>query len=198
VKAPEQKASSWATPLRYLHGPWRHMRSNVVAYLALVVAIGGSGSYALAAVSASNGTIAVCVDKGSGVMHLAKRQRCGSHQSRIGLRPALEAWAAVEPNGDITVGSGLSITHLGVGTYNVAVTAASCRNAQENAPVVGVDDSEPAAGFGLGAFPVAWTQGTGFTGKTFLVHAGVVVNGGFQPRDETLNITDSCGFPPGT
>ena len=64
--------------------------------------------------------------------------------------------------------------------------------------MVGVDDSEPAAGFGPGAFPVAWTQGTGFTGKTFLVHAGVVVNGGFQPRDETLNITDSCGFPPGT
>ena len=91
MKAPDQKASSRATPLRYLHGPWRHIRSNVVAYLALVVAVGGSGSYALAAVSASNGTIAVCVDKGSGVMHLAKHQRCGSHQSRIGLRPALEA-----------------------------------------------------------------------------------------------------------
>ena len=55
MKAPDQKASSRATPLRYLHGPWRHLRSNVVAYLALVVAIGGSGSYALAAVSASNG-----------------------------------------------------------------------------------------------------------------------------------------------
>ncbi|MBV9339225.1 MAG: hypothetical protein JO243_25325 [Solirubrobacterales bacterium] len=70
---PTKKGSSRATPLRYLRGPWRHVRSNVVAYLALVVAVGGSGSYALAAVSASNSTIAVCVDKGSGVMHLAKR-----------------------------------------------------------------------------------------------------------------------------
>jgi hypothetical protein len=104
----------------------------------------------------------------------------------------------VAPNGDVNVGSGLSITHAGVGTYNVTVTAAGCRNAQENAPVVSVDDAEPAAGFGPGAFPVAWTQGTGFTGKTFLTHTGVVVNGAFQPRDETFNITDSCGFPPGT
>jgi hypothetical protein len=198
VKAPDEKATSRVTAMRYLHGSLRHIRSNVVAYIALVVAVAGSGGYALAAVSASNGTIAVCVDKGSGLMHLAKHQRCGGHQARIGLRPALEAWAAVEPNGDITVGSGLSITHTGVGTYNVTVTAAGCRNAQQNAPVVGVDDSEPAAGFGPGTFPVAWTQGTGFTGKTFLVHAGVVVNGSFQPRDETLNITDSCGFPPGT
>ena len=114
-----------------------------------------------------------------------------------GSRPALEAWAAVEPNGDITVGSGLSITHAGVGTYDVTVTAASCRNAQENAPVVSVDDSEPAAGFGPGAFPVAWTQGTGFTGKTFLVHAGVVVNGGFQPRDETVQHHRLVRIPAG-
>ena len=65
---------------------------------------------------------------------------------------------------------------------------------QHNAPVVSANDAEPAAGFGPGAFPVAWTQGTGFTGKTFMIHTGVVVNGEFQPRDETFNITDSCGF----
>jgi hypothetical protein len=198
VKAPDAKAPSRMIALRYLQATLRHVRPNVVAYIALAVAVGSGGSYALAAVSASNGTIAVCVDKGSGVMHLAKHQQCGRRQSRIGLRPALEAWAAVAPNGDISVGSGLSITHLGVGIYNVTVTAASCRNAQQNAPVVSADDAEPAAGFSAGAFPVAWTQGTGFTGKTFITHTGVVVNGEFQPRDETFNITDSCGFPPGT
>ena len=69
------------------------------------------------------------------------------------------------PNGDITVGSGLSITHAGAGTYNVTVTAASCRDAQQNAPVVSADDAEPAAGFSPGAFPVAWTQGTGFQAR---------------------------------
>ena len=132
MKAPDTKATSRVTALRYLHATLRHVRSNVVAYLALVVAVGCGGSYALAAVSASNGTIAVCVDKGSGVMHLAKHPRCGRHQSRIGLRlAARRPWAAVAPNGDIAVGSGLSITHAGVGTYNVTVTAASCRNAQQ-------------------------------------------------------------------
>ena len=125
-----------------------------------MVALGGGGSYALAAVSASNGTVAVCVDKGSGVMHLAKHTRCGRRQSRIGLEPSLDAWAAAGPDGDISVGAGLSITHAGAGTYDVTVTAASCRHARENAPVVSVDDSEPAAGFGQGVFPVAWHSGS--------------------------------------
>ncbi len=198
MKAPDTKITSRATPLRYLKAVGRHVRSNAVAYIALAVAVGSGGSYALAAVSASNGTIPVCVDKGSGVMHLAKHPRCGHGQSRIGLEPSLDAWAAVGPDGDISVGAGLSITHAGVGTYDVTVTAASCRHAQQNAPVVSVDDSEPAAGFGQGAFPVAWTQGIGFTGKNLIIHTGVVVNGEFQSKDEPFNITDSCGFPPGT
>jgi hypothetical protein len=200
VKAPDTKASRRVTALRYLHAMLRHVRSNVVAYIALAVAVGSGGGYALAAVSASNGTIAVCVDKGSGVMHLAEHPRCGRGQRRIGLEPSLDAWAAVSPNGDINVGAGLSITHGGVGTYDVTVTAASCRHAQQNAPVVSVDDAQPPAGLASqqGAFPVAWTQGIGFTGKNLIIHTGVVVNGEFQPRDETFNITDSCGFPPGT
>jgi hypothetical protein len=186
------------------HRILRHLHANIVGYVAIVIAIGSGGGYALAA-SAHNGTIAVCVDRSSGVMHLAKHARCGRHQSRIGLssaldRPRGQAWAAVEPNGAINVGSGLSITYAGVGTYNVTVTAASCRNALNNAPVVSVEDSQPPGGLGSnpGAFPVAWTEGTGFTGKTFTIHSGVVANGAFQPRDERFNITDSCGFASGT
>jgi hypothetical protein len=184
--------------------PLHHLRRNVIAYLALFLALGAGGSYALAA-SASNGTIAVCVDKGTGLMHVAKHPRCGRHQTRIGLsaaldRPSGRAWAAVGPNGAIAEGSGLSITHAGVGSYNVTVTAASCRFANTNSPVVSVDDGQPPAGFGgnPGAFPVAWAQGTGFTGRTFTIHTGVVVNGGFQPKDETFNVADSCGGPSGT
>ena len=99
VNTPDTKAPSRATALRHLHGAGRHLRSNVVAYLALAVAVGSGGSYALAA-TATNGTIAVCVDKGSGVMHLAKHPRCGRHQTRIGLssaldRPTVSAWAEV-------------------------------------------------------------------------------------------------------
>jgi hypothetical protein len=204
VKPTETKETGRPSSLRHLRAPLRHLRSNVVAYLALAVAIGSGGSYALAATT-SNGTVAVCVDNGSGVMHLAKHPRCGRHQSRIGLsgaldRPTGRAWAAVGPNGVIDEGSGLSITHGGVGTYNVTVTAGSCRFANTNAPVVTVDDGDPPAGFGgnPGAFPVAWTEGTGFTGRTFTIHSGVVVNGEFQPRDETFNLADSCGGPSGT
>ncbi|MGH2884140.1 MAG: hypothetical protein ACRDPA_15845 [Solirubrobacteraceae bacterium] len=90
------------------HRILRHLRANIVGYVAIVIAIGSGGGYALAA-SAHNGTIAVCVDKGSGVMHLAKHPRCGRHQSRIGLSSALDrptgrAWAAVEQNGAIALG----------------------------------------------------------------------------------------------
>ena len=188
--------------LRPLCRVGHHISRNVIAYLALFFALGAGGSYALAA-TASNGTIAVCVDSGSGVMHLAKHQRCGRHQSRIGLSAALDrptgrAWARVEQNGAINEGSGVSITHAGVGTYNVTVTAASCRFANTNAPVVSVDDAQPPGGFGAGAFPVSWTDGFGFTGKTFMIHTGVVVNGEFQPKDETFNLADSCGGPSGT
>ena len=169
MKAPDTKATSRATALRYLHAPWRHIRSNVVAYLALVVAVGGGGSYALAA-SASNGTIAVCVDKGSGVMHVAKHPRCGRHQSRIGLssaldRPTVSAWAAVNDVGGIESGAGLSITHTGTGRYDGHGHRRELPHASNNAPVVSVNDGAAAVQARQpSAFPVAWTQTASYRG----------------------------------
>ena len=198
MKTPDTKATGLATALRHLHGVGRHLRSNVVAYLALAVAVGSGGSYALAA-TASNDTIAVCVDKGSGVMHLAKHPRCGRHQSRIGLsaaldRPAVSAWATANVNGGIESGSGTSITHGGPGTYEVRVTAANCRHAFNNAPVVSINDGEPPYGTGASsAFPLAWTETASSGVEAFTIHTGVVVSGAFQPRDEPFNFTDSCG-----
>ena len=197
MNTPDTKATGRATALRHLRGAGRHLRSNVVGYVALAVAVGSGGSYALAA-TASNGTIAVCVDKGSGVMHLATHPRCGPHQTRLGLssaldRPAVSAWAEVVPNGHVVTGAGVSISHAGVGVYNVTVTAASCRDAANNAPVVTVNDGEPPYSSAASTFPVAWTQraGTGF--DAFTVYTGVVVGGAFQPRDESFSVTDSCG-----
>lgn len=197
MKTSKSKATGETTAFRYVRAPLRHLRSNIVAYLALVVAVASGGSYALAA-SASNGTTAVCVDKGSGVLHLAKHPRCGRHQSRIGLssaldRPTVSAWAAANENGGIESGRGVRIAHSGTGVYDIAVTAASCRHAFNNSPLVSINDYEPPAGFGAGAFPVAWTQ-TASTGvEAFTIHTGVVVSGTFQPRDEPFNLTDSCG-----
>jgi hypothetical protein len=193
------KRSGARVALRHLRPPLRHFRSNVVSYLALAVAVGSGGSYALAATTSNgtNGTIAVCVDKGSGVMRLAKHPRCGRGQSRIGLssaldRPAVSAWAGVELNGAIASGSGASVTHAGTGVYSVTVTAASCRDASNNAPLVSINDSEPPYSSATGTFPVAWTEtaGTGF--EAFTIHTGVVVGGAFQPRDESFSFTDSC------
>ena len=200
MKTPDTKPTGLAMALRHLRGVGRHLRSNVVAYLALPVAVGSGGSYALAA-TASNGTIAVCVDKGSGVMHLAKHPRYGRGQSRIALSSALDrptVGALVAPNGGVTSGLGVSIGHAGAGVYDVTITAARCRGALNNAPVVSVNDSEPPGGRGAGAFPVAWTMPTGFRGDTFTVYTGVVVAGAFQPQDESFNLADSCEFAPGT
>ena len=198
MNAPDTKATGPAPALRYLHGIGRHFRSNFVAYLALIVAVGSGGSYALAAASAGNGTTAVCVDKGSGVMHLAKHPRCGRGQSRIGLssaldRPSVNAWAVVELNGAVASGVGVRIAHAGSGVYDITVTAANCRHALNNAPVVTVNDGEPPYSSAASTFPVAWTQraGTGF--EAFTVYTGVVVGGAFQPRDESFSVTDSCG-----
>jgi hypothetical protein len=196
VKTPDTKATGPATALRHLRGAGRHFRSNVVAYLALAVAVGSGGSYALAA-TASNGTTAVCVDNGSGVMHLAKHTRCGRHQTRIGLssaldRPTVNAWAEVVSNGHVLTGAGVSISHAGVGVYNITVTAASCRDAGNNAPVVSASDTEPPGGQATTSFPVAWALPASTGIEAFTVYTGVVVSGGFQSRDESFNFTDSC------
>ena len=43
------------------------------------------------------------------------------------------------------------------------------------------------------SFPVAWT-GPASTGiEAFTIYTGVVVSGAFQPKDESFNLTDSCG-----
>jgi hypothetical protein len=197
VNTSESMSTRQTGAFRYLRVPLRHLRSNIVAYIALAVAVGSGGSYALAA-SASNGTLAVCVDKGSGVMHLAKHPRCGRHQSRIGLssaldRPTVGAWATANVNGGIESGSGASIIHPGAGTYEVRVTATSCRHAANNAPVVSINDGEPPYGTGTStAFPVAWTETASSGVEAFTIHTGVVVSGAFQPRDEPFNFTDSC------
>jgi hypothetical protein len=197
VTTPEAKATGPARALRQLQAPLRYLRSNLISFLALVVAVGMGGSYALAA-SGSNGTIAVCVDKGSGVMHLAKHPRCGRHQSRLGLssaldRPTVSAWAAANINGGIESSSGASITHVGAGTYEIRVTAASCRHAANNAPVVSINDGAPPYGTGAStAFPVAWTEAASTGVEAFTIHTGVVVSGAFQSRDEPFNFTDSC------
>ena len=95
----------------------------------------------------------------------------------------MNAWAEVVFDGHVVTGAGVSIRHVGVGVYNVTVTAASCRDAGNNAPVVSVSDSEPPGGQAPTSFPVAWTMPASTGIEAFTIYTGVVVNGEFQPKD---------------
>ena len=64
---------------------------------------------------------------------------------------------------------------------------------QDNAPVVSVDDAQPPRASAASTFPWPGHRGPAYRVEAFTIHTGVVVNGAFQPRDETFNFTDSCG-----
>jgi hypothetical protein len=192
-----------------MHHPiLRHLRANVMAYLALGLALGAGGGYALAATNTTR-TITVCTDKMTGVLHLHARGRCKRGQTSLSWNqkgaqgatgsqgpsgaagaPAVSVWADVTDPGTVLAGQGLSVQHASAGTYQVTVTAGGCAQGF-NAPVVSVSDSYPPAGQVAGAFPVAWVGDTG-TNQQFTVHTGVVVGGVFTPTDHTFNLQDSC------
>ena len=95
----------------------------------------------------------------------------------------------------LRVATGVRITHAGAGLYNITVTAASCRHAVNNAPVVSVNDYQPPAGSAASPARSPWRgrRRASSCVEAFTIHTGVVVNGAFQPRDESFNFTDSCG-----
>lgn len=180
----------------------RHARSNLIAYLALFLAIGGGGGYALAATQTT--TIHGCVVKRTG--ELLVRARCGRGQSKLtwdqqGPRgktgaagapgqPPPSAWAIVSNAGVAEPSDGITVQRTGTGTYQVTVTAAACAGKQ-NAPTVTVSDSNPPNGQTAGAFPTAWVTDTGV--GPFTVYTGIVANGSFTATDHTFNIQDVCG-----
>jgi hypothetical protein len=183
------------------HRILRHLRVNVVAYLALGVAVAGGSGYALAATSTSK-TITACANKKTGAIFYARHGRCGRRQIKLrwnqrGLRgrtgatgpqgapgaPAAQAWAIVGDDGSILFGQGqgLSAQHTGTGLYAITVTAAACAG-KDASPIVTPSDG----GVPAGAFATAWV-GNGLTGP-FTVHTGVVSGGSFAPTDMTFNV----------
>jgi hypothetical protein len=180
------------------HRILRHLQNNVVGYIALIVAVAGSGSYALANLSQPPiKTVGVCVDKGTSVLHLQTRARCGHGQTRILLAPGgegspINAWATAGPDGTILIGQGVRIQHTGSGTYEVTVTARSCRNANTQAPVVSANVGLSSVHNGINEFPVAWTAVNSSFSESFAIYTGVVANGLFTAQDEPFNFQDSC------
>jgi hypothetical protein len=178
---------------------------SVVAYLALFLAIGAGGAFAIAATS--NSTVHGCVVKKTG--ELLIRSRCAHGQTKLswaqrgpagkqgrtgntgpaGAAPP-SAWAIINGSGQAEPSDGITATHTGTGTYQITVTAPACAN-KENAPIVSISDAYPPSGHTAGAFPVAWVENS--LGGPFTVHTGVTVGGAFSPEDETFNIQDVCG-----
>lgn len=183
----------------------QHLRGNFVAYLALVLAIGGSGGYAIAA--ANNSTIRGCVVKKTG--ELLIESRCGRGQAKLtwneqgvqgktgapgvpGQAPP-SAWALVSNSGATNpeATNGISVTHVSAGTYQITVTAPACVG-KTNAPVVSLSDGNPPGGQTAGAFPVAWVLDS-LGGSPFTVYTGDVVSGVFTASDHEFAIQDVCG-----
>jgi hypothetical protein len=184
----------------------RHLRANVIAYLALFLAVGGGG-YALAATRHTN-TITACANKKTGELFLHSRGRCKRGQKRVtwnqrgpqgvqGVQgapgppgaPAVNAWAVVSGAGGVVSGSNISVAHTAAGTYQVTVSAPTCVN-KINSPTVTVLDANPPNGQGVGAFPTAWVGGS--LNQQFTVFTGVVAGGAFTATDDSFDIHDSC------
>lgn len=171
---------------RILH----HLRANVVAYLALTLAIGGGGGYAIAA--ANNKTIHGCVSNRTHALYI--QARCHRGQTRLvwnqqtAQGQSVTAWAAVNAVGFTGAGArGISVQHVSTGTYNLTATAFQCTQVTD-APTVTVGAVPPAPG----AFPMAWEAHSGSGRNTFTVYTGVVVGGSFTPADEAFSVQVPC------
>ena len=175
----------------------RHLRANVVAYLALGITVAGGGGYALAA-NRSTATH-VCADRGGAhLLHLQARCHRGQQalswvQTGASMSQAA-LWAHIDGAGKVIDGGGFSVRHVATGTYSIAVRG-KCSGVF-NSPVVSVVDNNPpfppnGFAFPPGAFPLAWL-GNNQSGEPLMVHTGVVANGLFTATDRDFDIQDFC------
>jgi hypothetical protein len=166
----------------------RHLRVNVVAYIALAVALGGGGGYALAA--SSGKTITVCADKRTGVLHLHNRGRCKRSQTRLSWPAqqapnAIRAWGVISPAGDLIRGVGLSGQTISTGNYQVTVSPTRCQPSTI-VPTVTIEGAVV-----NGAFPVASAYVKGSTNQ-IIVTTGFLGGAAFTPANEAFNVQVAC------
>jgi hypothetical protein len=205
-------------PTRLLH----HIRHHVIAYLALVLALGAGGGYAMAASNTT--TITVCADKNTGVLHLKTRGRCKSSQTRVvwnqqgpqGVQgpsgpqgsqgsqgaPGVQGAQGVPGATGVSVwanveDNGTVIAGRGVSVQRVQagtyqVTITDATCAHATNAPV-VSVADAAPGMVQGGvFPTAWYSSTGLN-QQFMVFTGVVSAGpAFTPTDHPFDVLDTC------
>jgi len=172
--------------------PLHHIRRNAIAYCALAVAFGAGGGYAIAASNTT--TIHGCVGNRTHVLYIQKRCHRGQRPLvwNQGAPAPVTAWAAVNALGFTGAGTrGISVQHVGTGTYNVSATLRQCLQVT-SAPSVTVDTAISPASSPPGQFPVAWEAHSGNGRNTFTVYTGLVISGSFTPTDEAFNVEVPC------
>lgn len=190
------------------HRVVQHLRANVLAYLAIGLALGAGGGYAIAAGRSS--TITACADRHTGVLHLSRRGRCERGQSKVrwnqqgpqGIQgqpgaqgaagqDAVKIWGTALSDGSPgNAGEhGFTVQRTATGSYQVTITDSRCTSAPA-APEITVDDLNPPSGHVAGAYPLAWV--TNGTGPTFTVSTGVAVGGAFSLENRSFNVQDVC------
>jgi hypothetical protein len=185
-----------------------HLRHNVIAYLALVLAIGASGGYAFAATSTK--TIHACVMKHSGELLLKNKCTRGESklvwnqqgpagpQGKAGVTGAAgstpySAEGVVGINGGYS-GTGLTSAPLGTGEYQVTLTGPGCAaeaGAADSLVVTPVGDPSFPATTSAGSYDVGDVAGTTTPG-VFDVYIGEVVSGAYTPVDDGFDVVGSC------
>lgn len=185
----------------------KHVQRNAIAYVALFFAVGGGGAgAAIAATAVSSNSIHACVNKQTGALYVAKRctgaERPLSFNQRGPTGPpgptGVVAYGQVNGLGQVTAERGMVITETGIGTYRVRITASSCKDANDEIPVI--------SPVGLGAEPQAgvYQPPTGGNVQPAILNAsyahGFEVKAGYLNQDGALvltpqgfNVLDECG-----
>ena len=174
------------------------LRGNLVGWIALFVALGGTG-YAAASHAHSN-TINACASKKTGQLSIRHGARCKRGQTRLSWAKqgpkgpagtsAIQAFGAVGATGIVNPSSGISIQHTGPGIFVVTATAPGCANGL-NDPTATVTSPSPSNATPPGAAPDLWIDANGGTAQ-FTVHTGFISGGSFAPADYGFNVQDSC------
>jgi hypothetical protein len=167
-----------------------HLKSNVIAYLALFLALGAGGGYAVAATRSAS--IHGCVVTRTG--ELLVRARCSRHERALelgGVQPGatVAAIGEVSSAGLVTYESGLVIKPAGTGDYEVTVTSRACsgRGSVEFPFVSPVINTGPGV-------PVVYTTPNPPRKSSFIVSAGQLEFGGFAPGSQGFNVSVTCNI----
>jgi hypothetical protein len=169
----------------------RHLKSNVVAYVALFFALGAGGGYAVAATTASP-SIHSCVVSRTGELLVRARCRRGERALALGKpvpigdQPTV-AVGQVNSEGVVVDESGLVIKEIEPGEFRVTATAPGCRGSKViQTPIV-----SPVVDAGPGT-PVVLTSSPVPGNPSFEVGAGLTSNGGDAPGNQGFELLDTC------